>query len=321
LFISVHVYDDKKIFFPGTGKDTTVPDKEKEKEKESESADPDQPRNNKKRRREDDIMSAIGSVAVDEMSNVLNVALKRNTATAGFIQAFKTRVIPRLDAFRPQIIILSAGFDGHRDDPSNGMKLSDEDYFTITKLIMRVAKKWCGGRVVSVLEGGYGLEQRAGSLKKCIHAHMRALISDDDYVSPAVAAVAEGLLTTTNPSTTTTTTTPVSSTVLPPSSVSSSLQFANATTPVQYPPSTTPQFTPFESSGTILPSSLNNSHHNNGNNNNTNNNINDNHNNIIRNSNFNNNNNNNNNNITNNNIPPTPQKQQPKKGSIESILL
>ena len=96
---------------------------------------------------------------------MLNVGLKRNTATAGFIQAFKTRVVPRLDAFRPQIILLSAGFDGHRDDPSNGMKLSDEDYFTITKLIMRVAKKWCNGRVVSVLEGGYENKKRKNNTK------------------------------------------------------------------------------------------------------------------------------------------------------------
>lgn len=78
-----------------------------------------------------------------------------------------------------------AGFDGHRDDPSNGLKLSDEDYFTVTKLIMRVAKKHCGGKIVSVLEGGYQLDKHV--LKKCVHAHLRALLSDDDYVSPAVA--------------------------------------------------------------------------------------------------------------------------------------
>ena len=114
------------------------------------------------------------------------MALKRNSAAASFIQAFKTRVIPRLEAYRPQIILISAGFDGHKDDPSGGLKLSDEDYFTLTKLLMRVAKKFCGGKIVSVLEGGYQLERQV--LKKCIHAHLRALLSDDDHVTPSQIA-------------------------------------------------------------------------------------------------------------------------------------
>lgn len=68
-----------------------------------------------------------------------------------------TRVIPVLEKFRPQLILISAGFDAHKDDPTQGMSLVDEDYFIVTEKIKAVADKWCDGRIVSVLEGGYNL--------------------------------------------------------------------------------------------------------------------------------------------------------------------
>ena len=67
-------------------------------------------------------------------------------------------MIPELDAFRPEVLMLSAGFDAHRDDPLAHIELSDEGFETITRLLVGVADHHCGGRVVSALEGGYNLK-------------------------------------------------------------------------------------------------------------------------------------------------------------------
>eukprot|EP00026_Physarum_polycephalum_P000756 Phypoly_transcript_00757.p1 GENE.Phypoly_transcript_00757~~Phypoly_transcript_00757.p1 ORF type:complete len:1255 (+),score=263.32 Phypoly_transcript_00757:153-3917(+) len=242
LFISTHVYEDKKAFFPGTGRDL-----EREQE-EGETAPPtpqtphtpqEQPR---KRRKKEDLAVAFAAAAsadaaARDVSNILNVGFKRAATSATVIQAIKTRVIPRLEAFQPQIILLSIGFDGHRDDPSNGTKLSDEDYYTITRLIMRVAKKFSSGRLVSVLEGGYQLERQV--LKKCVQAHLRALLTDEDFVSHHV----EGY------------TPPI-----PSSSFSS-----DYTSPNSYPPHSRPHTSPYSST---MPSFTNYNNYPNTNNNN-----------------------------------------------------
>jgi len=78
------------------------------------------------------------------------------------------------------LILLSAGFDGHRDDPTNGLRLAEEDYYVITKQLKRVAHRYCNGRIISVLEGGYALEGRNCAFRRCVVAHLRALILDDD---------------------------------------------------------------------------------------------------------------------------------------------
>ena len=89
--------------------------------------------------------------------NVINVPLDEGTNGRGFRVAMEGRVLPRIDAFRPELILISAGFDAHRDDPLAGLALVEEDFAWITGALCDVADKHCAGRVVSCLEGGYDL--------------------------------------------------------------------------------------------------------------------------------------------------------------------
>ncbi len=75
--------------------------------------------------------------------------------------------------FKPDLIIISAGFDAHRTDPLGQLKLEDNDFVSMTRTVKDWAREVCGGRVVSCLEGGYNLETLGGSVK----AHVRALQS------------------------------------------------------------------------------------------------------------------------------------------------
>jgi len=79
--------------------------------------------------------------------------------------------LPALNAFRPQMIFVSAGFDGHRDDDMGGMGLVEADYAWITRQVMAVARQHAGGRIVSCLEGGYDLS----SLGRSVVAHLKVL--------------------------------------------------------------------------------------------------------------------------------------------------
>ena len=65
---------------------------------------------------------------------------------------------------RPQLILLSAGFDAHRDDPIGSLGLESEDFGPLTQLVLDVARQYCGGRLVSLLEGGYNIEALAESV-------------------------------------------------------------------------------------------------------------------------------------------------------------
>ena len=67
------------------------------------------------------------------------------------------RVVPELDQFRPEVLMISAGFDAHREDPLAQINLSEECFELMTRLMVDVADRHCGGRVVSTLEGGYNL--------------------------------------------------------------------------------------------------------------------------------------------------------------------
>jgi acetoin utilization deacetylase AcuC-like enzyme len=85
----------------------------------------------------------------------------------------ETRVLPRVDAFAPDLIVISAGFDAHRLDPLANINLEAEDFAWITGKIMDLAAKHCKGRIVSVLEGGYDLE----GLARSAAAHLLMLMS------------------------------------------------------------------------------------------------------------------------------------------------
>ena len=115
------------------------------------------------------------SVAIYERGdhdNIVNAPLRAGDGGEQFRAAMETRILPRLAAFGPELIIISAGFDAHKRDPLANLQLVEEDFSWATRKIMDVADKAAAGRVVSVLEGGYDLE----GLSKSAAAHVIALM-------------------------------------------------------------------------------------------------------------------------------------------------
>jgi len=86
-------------------------------------------------------------------------------------EAFEREIVPSVNAFQPELILLSAGFDAHRDDPIAELWFTENSFTYMTRQILELADRHCGGRVVSVLEGGYQIE----SLVPSVIAHIRAL--------------------------------------------------------------------------------------------------------------------------------------------------
>ncbi len=107
-----------------------------------------------------------------EHNTIVNAPLRPGDGSNVFRGAFDNRILPRLDEFRPELIIISAGFDAHMRDPLANINLSEDDFAWVTRKIMDVADRCADGRVVSVLEGGYDLE----ALAKSAAAHVTALM-------------------------------------------------------------------------------------------------------------------------------------------------
>ena len=107
-----------------------------------------------------------GSGAVHERGcgNITNVPLAAGDGSEAFRRAWRERLLPHVDAFRPQLLMISAGFDGHRRDPLAELQLETEDYAWATRELVRIARTHCDGRVVSTLEGGYDLQALAESV-------------------------------------------------------------------------------------------------------------------------------------------------------------
>jgi acetoin utilization deacetylase AcuC-like enzyme len=105
------------------------------------------------------------------VGNVVNVPLPDGCGSAKFRAAWEREVFPRVDAFKPELCLISAGFDGHADDPLAGMMLREDDFAWITGKLCDLADKHCSGRVVSALEGGYDLE----ALGRSARAHVDVL--------------------------------------------------------------------------------------------------------------------------------------------------
>lgn len=104
--------------------------------------------------------------------NIVNAPLNPGDGGAEFRDAMESVILPRLANFGPDIVIISAGFDAHTRDPLASLNFVEEDFAWATRKIMDVADKHAGGRVVSVLEGGYDLE----GLARSAAAHMTALM-------------------------------------------------------------------------------------------------------------------------------------------------
>ena len=107
-----------------------------------------------------------------EHDNIVNAPLRAGDGGEQFKAAMETRILPRLQSFGPELIIISAGFDAHHRDPLANLQFVEADFGWATRRIMEVADKTAQGRVVSVLEGGYDLE----GLSKSAAAHVTALL-------------------------------------------------------------------------------------------------------------------------------------------------
>ena len=107
-----------------------------------------------------------------EHDQIVNAPLRARDAGDRFREAIEVAILPRLVDFAPDLIIISAGFDAHRRDPLGNINLVEADFAWITRKLMEIAQKRCGGRIVSVLEGGYDLE----GLARSVAAHVTTLM-------------------------------------------------------------------------------------------------------------------------------------------------
>jgi len=116
-----------------------------------------------------------GTGAADETGcgNICNAPLPPNAGSAEFRTSMSGRVLPAIDAFRPEMLLISAGFDAHRADPLANLRLEEEDFAWATEQLLGLAARHCSGRVVSALEGGYDLAALAASAA----AHVQRLMA------------------------------------------------------------------------------------------------------------------------------------------------
>jgi acetoin utilization deacetylase AcuC-like enzyme len=107
-----------------------------------------------------------------EHDTIVNAPLRPGDGRDAFRDAFESRVLPRLADFRPELIVISAGFDAHMRDPLANINLDESDFVWATQKIMDIADRFAGGRIVSVLEGGYDLQ----ALGNSVAAHVTTLM-------------------------------------------------------------------------------------------------------------------------------------------------
>jgi len=105
--------------------------------------------------------------------NIFNAPLPAFTNGADFRAAYSDYLLPSLAAFRPELILVSAGFDAHKDDPLAQLQLEDDDYRWISQELLQIADQQCGGRLVSALEGGYNHD----ALARCVAIHVNELMA------------------------------------------------------------------------------------------------------------------------------------------------
>ena len=113
-----------------------------------------------------------GAISETGVGNIVNAPLNAGAGSREFQAAFTGRVLPAVRKFAPDLIVISAGFDAHWRDPLAGLKLNEGDFTWATERVMEVAAERCGGRIVSLLEGGYDLQ----GLSDSVAAHVTALM-------------------------------------------------------------------------------------------------------------------------------------------------
>ena len=103
----------------------------------------------------------------------INVPMEAGEGDDDYRAVFQKVLVPAADAFKPELVIISAGFDAHRDDPLASMGLTEEGYADLTSIVAGIATRHCRGRLLSSLEGGYNLTALAASVER----HIRALVA------------------------------------------------------------------------------------------------------------------------------------------------
>jgi acetoin utilization deacetylase AcuC-like enzyme len=119
------------------------------------------------------LFPGTGAASECGVGNIFNAPLKRGDGGLEFRTAMEKKILPALDKFAPELILVSAGFDAHRGDPVGGIDLEDSDFAYATKRLMDIATRHAKGRLVSALEGGYDY----ASLRSASAAHVRALMA------------------------------------------------------------------------------------------------------------------------------------------------
>lgn len=112
-----------------------------------------------------------GDPQYDEPGKTLNIPLPPGSGSALFRQEYESKVFPAIDAFAPELIMISAGFDAHKDDPLAALELEDDDFYWVTEKLCALSEKHCARKIIAALEGGYNLN----ALKTGVAAHLRAL--------------------------------------------------------------------------------------------------------------------------------------------------
>ena len=99
--------------------------------------------------------------------------MRAGSGESEYLDAFTKEILPVLDGFRPELIMISAGFDAHKDDPLANINLTEHSFAKLTSMMTESAQRYCNGKIVSVLEGGYNLTALAAS----VEAHINALLT------------------------------------------------------------------------------------------------------------------------------------------------
>src|SRR5690606_546321 len=114
-----------------------------------------------------------GSMRERGVGNICNILLPPGSDSFRFRNTWADDMLPQIEAFRPQLLLISAGFDAHMRDPQADLMVGTEDFGWLTTELAAIANRHGGGRLVSILEGGYDLQ----ALRECSVAHINALLS------------------------------------------------------------------------------------------------------------------------------------------------
>ena len=111
------------------------------------------------------LFPGTGSENESGIGNIFNASISAKTNGKNFLKIFENKILKNVNNFKPELILISTGFDAHKRDPLSNIQLESEDFFYITKKILDISKKHCKGKIISFLEGGYDLIALSESIK------------------------------------------------------------------------------------------------------------------------------------------------------------